>query len=380
RKRQKELYNLVKYTRKTDSLLNNLETNINIKDYLKHKDFFDHNYKGFDGISNFVKTQKLSNNKILDNSINNALFFTFRDIYNVLPKNRTIKYNDAIININISLKDPKYSPEKSYITTSVSINKKGDKYITGYYKTASGSSAFIAKISNGNIEWLKPSPSGINVLEYGTKIHATYDGCFVIIHSINNSKHYNTIVKLNTSGKQIFNYKLSNQAIARKFIFDEINNNAIIAFHGQKLDYFKDKSDELHIEKLNLRKNAVTSWKKTIILDGNIINIIKIDTNYHIFANYNLLKINNKSIINNENKILHLKTDLRANYIDANNINSNSFIFGYYAFKINSNTISIVGTAEETDIYNLQDKTNIPQCNYLIIDKNNKTILNKQLK
>jgi len=377
-KRQKELYNLVKYKIKTDSLLNIFEANINKKDYLKHKDFFDINYNKFEGISTFTKTQKSSNDKILDNSINNALFFTLRDIYNVLPKNRTIKYKDTTLNINISVKEPKYASEKNYITTSVAINKKGEKYITGYYKTTSGSSAFIAKISDDNLEWMKTSPSGVNVLEYGTKIHATFDGCFVIIHSVNNSKHYNTIVKLSTSGKQIFKYNLSNQAIARKFIYDEINNNAIIAFQGQKLNYFDDKSDELHIEKLNLRKNAVTSWKKTIILDGNIINIIKIDTNYHIFANYHLLKIDNKNIINNDNKIMHLTTDLKFNYINAKNVKSDSFIFGYYAYKINSNIISVVGTAEKTDIYNLQDITKIPPCNFLIIDKNNKTILNKQ--
>ncbi len=374
KKRQIELYKLILKKQKADSLLLNFKTNITKQDYLKHKDFFDYNYNGFSNLKTYANKQKALNQDVLHNSINNALFFTYRDVF-FIPQKHKVKYKDSFINIFVQKIDPDDAPADSYITTAIARTKTGEKFITGYYKTKTGSNAFTAKISVSNeIEWLKPSNTGLRATEYGTNIYANLNECFVIIHSIYNSKHYNTLVKLNNDGKQIFNHKLQEQNIARFFKYDEISNNALIAFQGNKLDYFTDNATNLTLKKINLTNKTQVLWKKNITLDGKIINIIKIDTNYHIFANYHLLSFGKTNFVNNKENIIHIITDSKGNYISAKDINSKFFIFGLYAYKINSNIISIVGITKKTDIFKTQKFSELPPCYYIIINKNNKTI------
>lgn len=373
-KRQMELYDLIIQKEKTDSVLNILQTNTNSKDYLKHKEFFDNNYNGFEKFQEYLKVQKYSNFSILNNSLSNALFFTYRDIFNFNNNQKNIKYNDSLLNINISLIEPTNANNNSYVTTSSSINDKGEKFITGYYKILSNSSAFIAKIKNDSLIWLKIFPTEIDNYDYGTNICTTYDGCFLIVHSINKTKSYNSLIKITNDGSQVSKKEIKNSKLVRYIHFDEVNNQILIAYQGKTLDYWQDKSDTLFVENIDLKNNSKSLWEKNIILNGNLINIIKIDTNYHIFANYHLISIDQTNIVNNNENIIHLVTDLKCNYIEANDIKSKFFIFGFYAYKINSNIISIVGTTKTTDFSKSGNFKELPSAYYILIDKNNKNI------
>jgi hypothetical protein len=365
-----ELYSLIKQKIILDSLLNNYKNSISFADYKRHKDFIDYNYQGYEGLKSFAIIQNISNNKYLSTSIKNILYFTYRDVYHIINFPQKISYKDKFIPLIVNKNSPISQTPNNYYTTDISTNKLGDKYITGYFKTQSGATAFIAKINNNQIIWLKNTTSPMRATKFGTIIKATNNGCLAIIHTIYNNKQYNQLIFLNSDGKQILNYKINNQLMPRNIKYNSLTDNILLTFHGNALNYFSNINDSLIIEKINIISKK-TLWTKNLKLKGQIINIIKIDTNYHIIANYHTFIYNNNNFLNTKSNIIHITTDLNGNLISGSDIKSKFFCFAIYAKKINSNTIAIIGLTSKQNPY-IQKSISNPYL--IIINKNNKTI------
>ncbi len=351
-----------------DSLLNNLSNNISQGNYIYHKDFFDYNYNGLNGLKNFLSTEQLDNEIISKETIENLKYIIFRDIYNRASNKAYVDYNGTKIPMFVQYINPLSANQNNYYTTDIS-NYITNQYITGYYKTATGTSAFVAKISYGNIEWLKTTSTSTDIYEYGLKIKAGEKGCTVIIHNNNKNQHQNDILFFSSEGKQISKQKLNNSDYPRILEVDDINNEALIAFQGKNLDYFSDTSDPLEIQKINTT-NLSLLWKLNIKLEGKLINIIKIESNYHLIANYNKLIIDGKMLSSTNNSIVNITTDLNGKVLKSDELKISNYIWGIYAFKINNNTINLIGLVNKSNICKSNFST-LPSANSIIFSPDN---------
>jgi len=331
-----------------DSLIIELNTKITYDNYLKHKDFFDFNYKGFDGLKDFITIEKSNNYTLFSESIENLKFFVFRDVFSRTNKPLNIEYNNKNINLFTTQINPSEAITDEYYTlATASFNN--EKYITGYYKTYSGTTSFIAKIVNGQVEWLKNTTSGPSAIDFGNTITANKNGCFVIIHSFNNNQHKNILIQLSTTGQQTYKKVLSNNSMPRFINYDDINSQILLAFHGFNFNYFNESSDTLELKRINIQTNEIEIDKK-ITLQGNIINIIKIDTTYNLYANYTRLTIGQVNLLNHKGNVVHIKCTTNGTLIEANELKTSNFIWVIHAFKINNETINILGLTRKTDI------------------------------
>jgi hypothetical protein len=370
--RSKELFDLINIMTSADSLLKLTKSKATEDNYLKHKDFIDFNYKGLSGLQNYLATQKNNIYDIINNAITNNLYFTYRDIYGLDAKIKTIEYKNKIIKSYVEKIEPQNATTNEYYTLSAALTKDGSKYITGYYKTNIGTTGFVAKITNNQIEWFKNTSNTPRVTEFGAIISATTNGCYVIIHTIINDKHINTLLQFDAQGKQISNIKLQNQNIPRQLNIDEINQTAIITFQGKKVNIFEEKEKQTTIEKINI-ENKKSIWKQKITLEGNIINIVKFDTTYHIFANYKNATINETNFLNKGFNILHIEINEDGKILSTNEIKSDFFYFGIYVYKINSNVIELIGLSKFSD-FNKSKFSELPKPYIIFLTKDNKTI------
>ncbi len=365
-------FKLTKSKNLVDSLLLKFNNKITKKNYFKHKKFIDFNFKNFDGLKNFVSCEKIDNYNIYFNSLNKFKYATYRDIFNLTSKPLTTSYKENKINLFVNTIHPDSAKINQYITTDIAKYAQ-KKYITGYYKTQNNSKAFVAKVINGNIEWLINTKTGYYNLEFGVKIKAFNKGCFVMIHSQQNHKHYNTLIQLNEKGHKLFSKKIKNPQYPRILDFDDINNNILIAFQGNNLNYYYDDSDNLMLQKINLNSKK-TQWKKNIKLVGKLINVIKIDTSYHIYANYKLISYEGMNYFNKKGTIINLKINSESgNLADCNEILTDFFIWGLYAYKIDNKSISVLGLTKKTNHYKLKYK-DLPPTYYVIFNPEGKII------
>ena len=368
-----EYYSLTEKKLIADSLLNELKTKLSKENYLKHKDFFDFNYKSYNGMASYIKNEQVDLNNRYSESLKKFQYFTYRDVFQLESKPAITLYNENEINLFVNLTEPKTAEEDKYYTLSVDENKNGDKYIAGYFKTSLGAAAFIAKFSNNEIEWLKNTGVRASAFEYGTTIKATPEGCVAIIHTEYQDEHQNSVIRMTSQGEQVYKKGLTNKNLPRFIDYDEINEELLLAYQGTKLnDYYKKDNDTLYIEKIDIETNS-TLWKRQIYIEGQLINIIKMNTTYFVIANYQKANVSNQNYVNSKNNLLIINFSTNGKYLSTTELKLNSFFYGVYAYKINSKTINILGYNEKINnkITKYKD-LHIPY--YVIINNTNKII------
>ncbi len=366
-----EYYHLTQNKIIIDSLLIQLKTKINQENYLKHKDFFDYNYQGFTGLRSFVSKQELDNETRYKNAIENFKYFTYRDIFMQISKPSFADYKNSKVPLFAKLENPLTATVDYYHTLDVA-NYNNSKYITGYYKTSYGTTPYIAKITNGQIEWFKSTSSGPRMIEYGYKIQASKEGCFVIIHSTHNNISKNILIQLSPEGRQISKKMLDNKNLPRYLNYDDINSEILVAFNGSKFNYFTETSDTLVIEKISTIDNSII-FTKTLTFQGQIINILKINSTYHLIANYGKFANGSDNYINPKGNIIHISFNETGEITHIKELMSAHYLYGNYAYKINNETINIVGIISKANIKTISFN-NLPSISYLIIKPNDKII------
>ncbi len=366
-----EYYILTVKKQKADSLLTELKLKITEDNYLKYKSFIDFNYQGFNGLEKYYETQKKELNDLYTESLKNLKYFTATEIFYVHSNPMYVDFKNSKIHLFVETTEPENAEENKYYTTDISDCKNGDKYITGYFKQKNSSCAFIAKMSDNKILWLNSNTQGSDIFEYGTKIITGEKNIFLITHTKTNKKNTNYFIKYDLDGKQLQKKQLKNTKLARKILYDEINNNVLITYHGSLLDYFTDKKDTVSIEKINLN-DFNTEWKNNFYFDADIINILKMDTSYVLLANYRRITINENNFLNTKSNIISIKISIDGKNLIINELMPNYYLWGIYAYKINSKTINIIGFNTKIDSKNSFKLSNILY--YLIIDDKNKII------
>ncbi len=370
--RIKQFYEMTGLYDYADSLLSDFNTSINEESYKKHKEFFDVNYKGLNGLHDYVKEENMAMKKIMQTSVRNLFYITYRDVLHLQSKFPAVDYKNGKISQKVSDISTNDALPGQYYTKAISTNKTGDKYITGFYKVKNSSAGFIAKIYNNQIVWIKILSLSPGSMQSGVLVKALQDGCIVVFHSLNNGKHYNHLVRFNADGKQLTSGMIQIPLMPRLMDFDDINARLTLAFHGTKPNYYGEKSDSLVIAQFDFATKKLL-WKENFKLNGTVIGLVKTDSIYNIYANYSRFSKGQTNLLNDKTNILHLKVGKSGQFQGVSDLLPEYFNFGVYTFKINAETMAIIGFNNKLDIYK-KKYTQLPQPYLIIFDKNDKII------
>ncbi len=368
-----EYYNLSMEKKNMDSLLIVLESNVNDGSYMKHKYFFDKYYGGFGGLNKFISEQAANNNKLYKQDLSNFNYSIFRDVFMQSDISKVVKYKNSDIPLNVKIIQPSDAEAQKYYTLAkASFNEAN--YVTGYYMNKQKKAVpYVAKISGGAVEWLKMLKNGKSSEGFGVKISAQETGCMLVLHSLNNNVWSNSFMQFLSDGKEVFKKEIHNSRMPRFIYFDDINSDVIIAFQGYKLDYFSDNKDNmLELKKFNTLSGEA-EIDKQFVLKGKMTNILKINSEYYLFANFTQFGLD-KSVINSESESVgFMKLAGNGNLLDIVKLKTKNKIWALYALKINNKTLSIAAYKNNVDIYKSKF-SNLPSMYNLIISPKGKII------
>ncbi len=349
--RAKEYFQLLLDKQKIDSLWLVFNSKIDSTSYIKHKYFFDKYYGGFTGLKSFASKQNTDNTKRYKQAFSNFNYFIYRDVYFQSKDSQMIDYKDIKIPTRVNITEPENSEANKYYTLAKSSFNKDD-YITGYYNTGKQCKAFVAKISNGNVEWLKLLKTAKGTTSFGVKIAAQETGCLYIVHSVDKDNvKKNTAIQLLSDGSEAFNKTIDNTNMPRFLDFDDMNADVLVAFKGEKLDAFSENDDNiLYLNRINTFTGDLIIDKQ-ITLEGNLTNILKINSKYYIFTNFKKMTYEQSSLSSESSSIGLLKLSEEGEFINMVKIATPQNVWLNYALKINDKTISLVAMKAKANMY-----------------------------
>ena len=365
---------LIKNKKPVDSLRLDFEQRINPYDVNKYKQFFEDNFGGESGLISYIQNEKNFLDNVLQNALGSFKTFILRDllhIYSIVD----LPYKNTTIRLKIENKNFDQAKENEYIITAADKDNQGNYYAAGYIKQRNpGVSAFVLKTNKlQSIEWLKIYPVSPSSDDYGSFIQTTENGCKVLITSVKDDQIKNRIFSLDKSGKLSGKKEISVALIPRYFNYDEINENYLIAFKGMTIDPFESLSDNLVINKYN-GNNLSEEWTSVLNIKGNLVDIVKMNQSYYVFANFTKYAAGSKII---SGKAGVEKEQTNAILFVLNQTGEIDQTVPYYnekpyfivkAFKISSNTINLFGFQQPLISVRAARKSSFQQPVYLLIN------------
>jgi len=290
--RKARFYNDLRVSKQlADSSLLVFEGAINQERVNRFSNFFTSSYGGKSGLIDYSKKQKEELEKILNISfINLKGFLRYQnDIYD---KVSFFKYkNDSIPTYKVP-----FDFIGKYRTNDVSRISGKPSYISGFDISKTNATQFVSFVDKSNkIKWYKQIDKPFAVSQdanssVSSKVHSYNGGCIAIFTRQSNEM-INTLVKLDSTGKELYRTPI---AVATYPVFincDDINQRVMIACKGISLK----KSEELEVATICQTDSVgVVKWKTALYVAGDIIDIIRTEGLFQVFLNYKSYGISGK--------------------------------------------------------------------------------------
>ncbi len=350
-------YNLYTRFKSTQKKYNIFINNITDENIEKYEDFIKEEFGNSKNFINTLKTENKEDKRFFKGALINLKKFTENTIQPTDTTTTKCKKYDIPVQIGkaaiktngIAVKTNEIERVSSY------------RYIAGYIIPQKDTlkKAFLAKITDSACVWIKTYKNKTQQTT-ATNIETTDNGCRMIISTKNDTGGIaNTHYKIDHAGKTIEKVNLTPDYLPVYFNYDEINQNYIIAY--QKTAYEAKQLDTLRIELRNdTIENAI--WTKSIALKGNLIEIIKTNEDYLVFCNYGVYEhymgeIRTAHLNNSQySSLFSYYIDKSGKILHHNEYSFDESAYGVAAYKINSETINILGLFDKPDfshqIYN----------------------------
>ncbi len=255
----------------------------------RFNDFFMSQYQGEPGLKNFYRQESEQLSRSFDTDLSNfASYLEAEQSYR-----NSMGMASAARGVNIPLypideNSPEYA-KTSHVTQFVSYAQGLPNYVAGFIKRPGNvTMAFVAKIDKEKkIEWLREiGAKGKDALPSGDKAPYVFgydNGCVVIVSGFIDSKHRNTLVRLDNNGKELNSTRIAIELAPAYLNFDEIGQQSIMAFGRNYSD-----NPKLFNSYVVCQTDSVgnLAWSNALDLQGQILEILKADNKLLVFANY----------------------------------------------------------------------------------------------
>ena len=356
-------YDLYSQAETTKKALKVLKERISDKNISKQEQLVNSLYGGKTKFSSYEKEELAKINTIEDTNINNFQKYAVNQLY---PVGEEVTVQGKKINL-----EAKFTPFSEAATGSCNTvytikDDNGNRYAAGYVKTsATNSNGFVAKIdANGTPVWftnLNAAPTGENNVV--RIIPSNFSGILVLVGNSSASGCKTSVIKLDNNGKQTSKTDLTSTLYPTVVCYDEINEVASVVLKGNNGNFSTEKDDDCIVETVTLGQKNSSVLSQTFNLKGKVTDIIKMGENNIIICSFKEIKAGNDSQKAGSN-IAAVK--ISPSEISCKTYKTDKDLFAVKAFKINTESINILGNFNSMDSPVTQE--NAP-CYIIINDK-----------
>ena len=345
-----EYMKTVNRKRDADSLLNTFYNKIAREEVKKYNDFYDTNYGGTSGLKNFAKEENQKNNTHLKTTFEGQKQIMIKNERKFITDTAYITYNNDTINLQV--KSPDIRLKKGEYAV-MDFKKYEDMYYFTGISVASNNqrNGFIAKTNqNLELQWFKPIDKTSEMDETPVKLGVGEETIYTINHTVSadEEQRENYLLQYTHDGKSKDSETLEYRTIPRYFVYDDLNQTFLFAFKGDTVYSQTNRRDTLQITLKSASLDS-TLWTNNIQLQGNLVDIIKMDLNYIVFCNYKAYKNTSGSWVKSPSSRDKISAAFSA-LIDKNghikqikNYTHDSPFFLVKAQKINNRRINLQG-------------------------------------
>ncbi|MBN1252028.1 MAG: hypothetical protein JXR51_01290 [Bacteroidales bacterium] len=333
----------------SDSLKIIVDNKINPRSVSKYNDFVNSNFGNIDGFKKYIITQNSNNSKSLNKYLDNLKYFMYKS-FDENQKDTVVKFGKYEIPLTINLKTDLLG--NALNTRSLSSDSKGNLYIGGSLKIANSENTFVALMAENKIKWFKTFSDKINSTESSVIVKANEDGCFAVFSFIENGNVSNKVVRFDLKGNKKIEKDLEYNSVARYLSYDDINDKILLAFYGNTINENSTNNFELELVRFSLGKNFELDWINPVKIKftGNFVDLITINQNYYLFANFNEYTDLNNNTVNvidktskSQNNTLLTIINEKAEKISMISFPSSKYYYLKKVVKINNDLINLMG-------------------------------------
>lgn len=349
-----------------------LKASISIDDIEKYIDFFGRQFNGMDGFARWCVVEQYYNKQIFDQNLEHLEVFIARDWHKFDYGDSVLVYKKKIIPFGNQYYSPDSLAGDTLVSEQVVQFNRQIYYIEGEEFTAKNrANGFLAQAGpSGKVNWMvSPRLKGSvkNVNTHISRLQVLSDStCYAVAYTINqsgDSVHSGQafIDKYDWNGKLKKQIARDSLSIPVYFWADEINEQYFVVQKKRN-----DSTDCCMMSFSLFNFNDSMLWRKDILLDGELVNVVRTNSDFFIICNYRKLIIPQTSIalhcdaMNQGVSGLYLSRQGALELV--NDYQSNEGVSVHTGVKITNNTINLFG--KYLDIENRE-----PKLFYLLVDE-----------
>jgi hypothetical protein len=261
----------------------------------RFSEFFKNYYQGENGLNDFSAKQQ----SLLVTTFNQAL----NNLGTCFSNENMVKISHPPAESESGSLIPLYPlPEDDlpedfeYITRAVDYYHGTPAFITGYVRKPGENMPFIAKISDGNIEWIREigvTESNVDSMNIsGRKVFAYENGAIAVISALIGNDHdfelpasknyLNILVHIDNDGNIIFKRNIEATGFPVFLNYDEINqlSHVVLGNKPGGRDMFSG------ITVCQADSTGSILWNTTMDVDGDFAGMVRTEDKYVIYLNF----------------------------------------------------------------------------------------------
>lgn len=370
----------------TDSINEEFKRRIKPERIKKYGKFFDKEYGKINGLKSYINSQGIFLNNYLELSYKNFLSVILYEKFKPASDTIELSFKNKTVPLSKIIPDYEAAVTKELYLSDYNKNSLEELYITGYSKNKKGKIlSFVGFAKQGeNIEFLEDINISKKTNDCALLISAYDEGCFIVIVSENEEEKKNILLQIDKEGKINLQNELPYNETPRFIKYDEINNKLIIVFKGNNFNTLNDNKTEQIIYNLDLNDENKSFTVKNRI-NGNIIDIIKMDKNLFVFNNFTEYTKQDGTKIISGAGTGKTKTNIILSIINENGNIIKTIAFsrkraycGLKIIKLSSNIINILGVEAE-QISHKKNYLEKQRLYYSLINSEGKLLFNNQI-
>ncbi|WP_420580130.1 hypothetical protein [Reichenbachiella sp.] len=284
---------LLSSIRKSDTLLQHVETRNTDFSYQKYKGFLDDYYSGMSGLNLMIEREKTTNQEQFEDYLASVRKL-LEEKYKPDSLENTVKYRRISIPNFVSIPNLDSLKPSERVTMQKTINLDGSAYLGGVYMNNKSNliTAYVCRVeSNNSVRWYKDFSLQMDSIKADshTVLSAMVGGqagCTFVLNGTHheNGAKMNTLFSYSEEGEQLMVRNLIIDDFPRIIEFEEQTNTFLIGFNGR--DLAKDKSTTSQVVLANYNVIGDLLWKYSKELVGDLVGVVALEDGYLINGNY----------------------------------------------------------------------------------------------
>lgn len=290
---------LLSSIRKSDTLLQHVETRNTDFSYQKYKGFLDDYYSGMSGLNLMVEREKATSQAQFEDYLTSVRLL-LEEKYKPDSVETTVKYRRVSIPNYTSVPRLDSLQPSQHVTMQKTVNLDGSAYLGGVYLNDKSNliTAYVCRVEpNNSVGWYKDFTLQMDSVKADshTILSAMVGGqagCTFVLNGTHheNGAKMNTLFSYSEEGEQLMVRNLIIDDFPRIIEFEEQTNTFLIGFNGRELAKNKTETSQVVLANYNVIGDLLWKYSKEVV--GDLVGVVALEDGYLINGNYSRIQDN----------------------------------------------------------------------------------------